>query len=65
MMHDAMPCKRKANNLLGEKTPGVTLPLGASSLPLEPRLSMLPSVGYMDFPNDQLTCEGVAQGPLV
>ena len=41
------------------------LPLGASSLPLEPRLSVLPTVGTYGIPSDRIICEGLVKGPLV
>ena len=40
-------------------------PLGASSLPLEPRLSVLPEVGAYGTPFDRISCEGLVKGPLV
>ena len=39
--------------------------LGASSLPLEPRMSALPFGGVYGALVDRLTCEGLAEGPLV
>ena len=39
--------------------------LGASSLPLEPRMSALPFGGVYGAPVDRLTCGGLAEGPLV
>ena len=39
--------------------------LGASSLPLEPRLSALPFGGVYGALIDRLTCVGASQGPLV
>ena len=40
-------------------------PLGASSSPLEPRLSVLPEVGIYGIPCDRISCEGLVKGPLV
>ena len=37
----------------------------ASSIPLEPRMSALPFGGVYGALVDQLTCEGLAEGPLV
>jgi len=39
--------------------------LGASSLPLEPRMSTLPFGGVYGALVDRLTCGGLAEGPLV
>ena len=39
--------------------------LGASSLPLEPRMSALPFGGVYGALVDRLTCGGLAEGPLV
>ena len=41
------------------------LPLGASSFRLEPRTERASIGGTYGPPIDQLTCEGVATGPLV
>ena len=38
--------------------------LGASSLPLEPRMSALPFGGVYGALVDRLTCGGLAEGPL-
>ena len=39
--------------------------LGASSLPLEPRLSVLPFGGTYGILTDRIICEGLVKGPLV